>query len=235
MSLSYFMNWSSGKDAALALYYLSQSPDHRCQTLLTSISSQYQRVSMHGLRRELLEAQVQALDLPLKIIELPQDASMEDYDRILKETVGDLQSEGAQAAAFGDIFLEDLRSYRENQLKTAGIQALFPLWKKDTTELIHNFVELGFEALVLCLNETKLPPEFLGRTIDLDFLKELPKYVDPCGENGEFHTFCYKGPIFHRAVDFKIGTKTRRTYPNPQNASQEIGFWFLDLLPNGYE
>ncbi|MGC6480178.1 MAG: diphthine--ammonia ligase [Flavobacteriaceae bacterium] len=230
MPLSYFMNWSSGKDAALALYYLSQSPDLRCQALLTSISSQYQRVSMHGLRRELLEAQAQALNLPLTIMELPQDASMEDYDRILKETVGNLKSEGAQASAFGDIFLEDLKRYREKQLETVGLQALFPLWKKDTTELIHRFVDLGFEAVVVCLNESKLPSEFLGRTIDLDFLKELPKDVDPCGENGEFHTFCYKGPIFKKPISFTLGEKTRRTYTNPKDSSQEIGYWFLDIL-----
>lgn len=230
MPQNYFMNWSSGKDAALALHFLLQNPDHNCVSLLTSISETYQRVSMHGLHRELLEAQARALNLPLKIMELPQNASMEDYDRILKKTVGELKSEGCQASAFGDIFLEDLREYREKQLQKAGLSALFPLWKKDTTALIHTFVELGFEAIIISLNESKLPPEFLGRKIDLTFLKDLPQGIDPCGENGEFHTFCYKGPIYSAPIPFKIGDKTRRTYSDPQDKSKDIGYWFLDIL-----
>lgn len=186
---------------------------------------------MHGLPRALVEKQAQALELPIRWMELPPNTTMESYDRILKNTVEQLKLQGCMAAAFGDIFLEDLRAYRENQLQRVGVEALFPLWQQDTRSLVQKFVDQGFEALVVCLDERKLPQEFLGRKIDADFLKDLPTGVDPCGENGEFHTFCYQGPIFKHPIEFTIGTPVRKTYPDPENSSNEIGYWFLDLNP----
>lgn len=224
------MNWSSGKDAAMALHTLQQSPHLRCVSLLTSISQEFQRVSMHGLRREVLEAQAKAIDLPLALMELPPNASMEIYDQVFQQTLKRFKGRQCLTAAYGDIFLEDLRVYREKQCQPLGMELLFPLWKRNTRDLIHSFVDLGFEAIVVCLNENKLPPEFLGRTIDLDFIRDLPKDVDPCGENGEFHTFCYKGPIFNAPVEFQLGEKIRRSYTDPQEETKEIGYWFLDIL-----
>lgn len=186
---------------------------------------------MHGLPRALVEKQAQALELPIRWMELPPNTNMESYDRILKNTVEQLKLQGCMAAAFGDIFLEDLRAYRENQLQRVGVEALFPLWQQDTRSLVQKFVDQGFEALVVCLDERKLPQEFLGRKIDADFLKDLPTGVDPCGENGEFHTFCYQGPIFKHPIEFTTGMPVRKTYPDPENSDFEIGYWFLEILP----
>lgn len=191
---------------------------------------------MHGLRRELLERQAKAIDMPLTTIELPEEPSMEEYSSLMQQTVKKLQAEGYTYSAFGDIFLEDLRSYRELQLAPLNIACVFPLWKRNTKEIMREFIELGFKAIVICIKSDVLDVSFLGREIDNEFLNDLPSDVDPCGENGEFHTFCFDGPIFKTPVKFELGEKVFREYKKPNNDTSEetkscMGFWFIDLLP----
>lgn len=235
MEKTYF-NWSSGKDAALALYYLQKEGKHEVNKLLTSVNAHYGRVSMHGLRRELLEKQAEAIGLPLNLLELPAEPSMEEYNQLMEKAILGLKSEGYTHTAFGDIFLEDLRKYREEQLKAVDVQAIFPLWKKDTKALIHEFLALGFKAIVVCINGELLDKSFVGREINENFLEDLPHNVDPCGENGEFHTFCFDGPIFNNPIQFSIGEKVFRAYKKPKDeesdeGEEKMGFWFCDLLP----
>lgn len=216
----------------MALYYLLKDKKYAVCCLLTSMNSAHDRVSMHGLRRSLLEAQLKAIHLPSKTIELPEVTDMETYGNKMQEAVRALRSEGLHHAAFGDIFLEDLRTYREQQLSTESIQAIFPLWQRPTRVLFEEFIDLGFKAIVICIDNSALDERFLGRTLDRAFLNDLPANVDPCGENGEFHTFCYDGPIFHAPIPFEQGERVLRSYPDPSSAEgQEKGFWFLDLLP----
>jgi len=225
-----FFNWSTGKDSALALYYLLQDPNYQVDRLLTSVNADLNRVTMHGLRRELLERQVRELQLPCDTIEIPEKADMESYNALMRKAVEDLKNEGYQTAAFGDIFLEDLRTYRENQLAQLDIGTVFPLWKKDTAALMREFIRLGFKSVVVCVNAQLLDESFVGREIDLDFLNDLPENVDPCGENGEFHTFCFDGPVFRNPVPFEIGDNVYREYPAPNEKETSAGFWFCDLL-----
>lgn len=191
---------------------------------------------MHGLRRELLERQVQEIGLPLTTIELPKEPSMEVYNTAMEHVIGKLHSEGYTHCGFGDIFLEDLRIYRETKLSPYDIECCFPLWKRDSKELITEFLDLGFRAIIIALNSEVLDVSFAGREIDENFLKDLPSNVDPCGENGEFHTFCFDGPIFTNPVEFTLGEKVYREYKRPKDqdtstVGHSMGFWFSDLLP----
>ncbi len=155
---------------------------------------------------------------------------MEVYNDLMNQALNKFQNEGFTHCGFGDIFLEDLRTYREDQLKPFGISSSFPLWKRNTTELIIEFLALGFKAITVCIKSDLLDESFIGREIDESFLKDLPKNVDPCGENWEFHTFCYDGPIFTHPVKFRKGEKVLREYPNPEKKDDSIGFWFIDLV-----
>lgn len=229
MQKTYF-NWSTGKDSALALYHLLQDPDYSVEKLITSVNKDFDRVSMHGLRRSMMEKQLEALSIPSSTIELPENTSMEIYNQIMKDSVEELKSEGFTTAGFGDIFLEDLKQYRENQLDKVGMQTVFPLWKRDTKEIMQEFLDLGFKSIVVCCDNRNLNESFAGRIIDQDFLNDLPESVDPCGENGEFHTFCFDGPIFKQPIDFEIGEKIYREYPAPTDKDATIGFWFCDLI-----
>lgn len=229
-----YFNWSSGKDASLALYLLQQDPTYHIDTLVTTVNQHHDRVTMHGLRRELLVKQAEAIGLPLRTIELPREPSMEEYNTRLQKTVFQLKEEGYSHCGFGDIFLEDLRMYREEQLKPYGIQACFPLWKKDTKVLIQEFLDLGFKAKIVCLKAELLDVTFLGRDIDTSFVNDLPPNVDPCGENGEFHTFCYDGPIFQYPINIEEGEKVFREYKRPRDEKEApnsgaMGFWFNDF------
>lgn len=225
-----FFNWSSGKDAAMALFELQQN-EQTVDLLLTTTNAKYQRVSMHGLRIALLKAQATAIGIPLQLVELEENPSMESYNEAMANKLSELKNSGFTTSCFGDIFLEDLRTYREGQLKNLGITTLFPIWKKDTRTLLHRFIDLGFKAIVVCIDEQVLDKSFCGREIDRSFLADLPPHVDPCGENGEFHTFCYDGPIFSEPVSFVKRKLTRRTYPSPSTDREfsEYGFWFCDL------
>lgn len=227
-------NWSSGKDSALALYKILKEDQFEVTALLTSINKEFQRISMHGVHVSLLEQQAACLGFPLIKMELPAEPSMEEYQEIMTKTMTEIQSQGVTHSVFGDIFLEDLRRYREDQLRSIEMEAIFPLWKQNTTDLIHEFLDLGFKTIVTCINETYLDRSFAGRIIDKDFIKDLPQNVDPCGENGEFHTFTFDGPIFKSPVQFTIGEMVKKTYPKPKSAgNKETGdyiFWFCDLV-----
>jgi uncharacterized protein (TIGR00290 family) len=235
-----YFNWSGGKDSALALYYTLQNKEYNVQRLLTSVNDSFNRISMHGVRTELLQLQANALNIPLQQLRLPEQPTMEEYNTAMFNTVKGLYEEGFMHTVFGDIFLEDLRKYREEKLAEQNIKAYFPLWKRDTTELIHEFIDIGFKTIVVCTKAEMLDKSFAGRVIDKDFLKDLPKNVDPCGENGEFHTFVFDGPVFKTPVAFNIGETIFREYQAPKNkedncfsnnqpTAQQMGFWFCDL------
>lgn len=236
-----YLNWSSGKDSAMSLYYAQNQDDYKVEKLLTTINKDVDRVTMHGVRNELLLKQAESLGLPLQISELSAETSMEDYNQKMKEATDNLISEGFTHSIFGDIFLEDLKKYREDQLKSVGIKAIFPLWKKDTRELITEFIDLGFKAIVVCTNSKYLDDSFCGRVIDHQFVNDLPENVDPCGENGEFHTFVFDGPIFNIPVAFEVGEKVNRSYKPAKDKDDncfqddedawDTEFCFCDLIP----
>ena len=233
-----YFNWSSGKDSALALYYLLQDNNYQIDELITTVNSHYNRVSMHGLRKELLIAQTNALGVTASLIELPEMPSMAVYEQKMTEIVNRLKNDGFTHTAFGDIFLEDLRIYRENQIKKVGIQAVFPIWKRDTKELLNEFLDLGFKTIIVCADSKYFGEDFVGTVIDKNFIDNLPEGVDPCGENGEFHTFCFDGPIFKTPIDFTIGKKIYREYDTPNTdddnsicKSDIYGVWYCDLIP----
>ncbi|CAD0007057.1 ATP-binding protein [Flavobacterium chungangense] len=236
-------NWSSGKDSALALYKILQNPDFKIECLLTSVNQQYQRISMHGVRVELLKDQAKSINLPLKIMQIPEMPTMEVYENVMTETLSELKKEGITHSVFGDIFLEDLRKYREDKLAQMGFEGVFPIWQIPTTDLIQEFIRLGFKTIVVCVNERYLDKSFVGRIIDQDFINDLPENVDVCGENGEFHTFTFDGPIFSETINFEIGETVYRKYEKPKsqessntacdtNASDafDYGFWYCDLI-----
>ena len=236
-------NWSSGKDSALALYKILQNADYKVEYLLTSVNQQYQRISMHGVRVELLQAQAESIGIPLKIMEIPEMPTMEVYENVMFETLTELKNAGINYSVFGDIFLEDLRLYREKQLEKIGFKGIFPIWKTQTKDLIQEFISLGFKTIVVCVNEKYLDKSFVGRIIDQDFINDLPKNVDVCGENGEFHTFTFDGPIFSKPIDFEIAEIDYRKYEKPKNqdlsntacdtddkSSFDFGFWYCDLI-----
>ncbi|MUP45465.1 diphthine--ammonia ligase [Gramella sp. BOM4] len=234
-----YLNWSSGKDSALSLYYIKKQQDFSIEKLFTTINKDAKRVSMHGVRKDLLLQQAEKLDLPILISELPSETGMEEYNRKMKQATDSLKNEGFTHSIFGDIFLEDLKEYREDQLKLVGLEAVFPLWKRDTKELITEFVNLGFKAVVVCTNSKYLDDSFCGRIIDEQFINDLPENVDPCGENGEFHSFVFDGPIFSGPVLFEIGEKVHRTYSPSKDdddcfqddQSWDTAFCFCDLIP----
>ncbi|MBC7936717.1 MAG: diphthine--ammonia ligase [Rhizobacter sp.] len=233
------MNWSGGKDSSLSLYKILQNDQYRVCTLLTNVSSTHDRISMHGVRRSLLHAQADAVGIPLQTIELSDQPSMAVYEQAMQLKVVELKSDGYTTAIFGDIFLEDLKLYREKKLAAEDMQCVFPLWKMDTREVMEEFLALGFKSVIVCVNEEFLDQSFCGRVIDNSFLKDLPANVDPCGENGEYHTFVFDGPIFRQPVKFKKGELVRKTYPapasinksqNPIDRESEYGFVFCDLI-----
>lgn len=212
----------------MALHQLLNAEDVSIEHLITSVNKHYDRVSMHGLRRSLMAKQLQAIGIPFSTIELPENPSMEEYDSLMGEVVEEMKLKGLWNTGFGDIFLEDLRAYRENRLKRSGITALFPLWKRNTRELAEEFIQLGFKAIVVCTKAELLGESFVGCEFNLEFINDLPDEVDPCGENGEFHTFCYDGPIFKAPIGFTVGEKTYREYDSPDTG--KMGFWFCDLV-----
>lgn len=208
-------NWSTGKDSALALHRVLQSDQYDVGWLLTTVNARYDRVSMHGVRTELLEAQAASLGIPLVQVELPGTLTMDAYDCAMRAALGRLRDEGATVSIFGDIFLEDLRAYRERKLAEVGLEGVFPLWQTSTETLARDVIDLGFVAITTCVNAQHLDRRFVGRTFDDAFLEELPAHVDRCGENGEFHTFTCDGPIFQHPVHVAIGEVVHRHYEQP--------------------
>ncbi len=235
-----YLNWSSGKDAALALYSLLQNKNYTVDLLVTTVNSDFNRVSMHGLRASLLDNQIEQIGIPHKKILMSGNVSMETYNTTMSNFTNALKEENFTHSVFGDIFLEDLRIYREQQLKKVGIKALFPLWQNDTKQIIKDFVALGFKAITVCINAKLLDKSYVGCIVDQDFIDRLPEGVDPCGENGEFHTFVFDGPIFKNPIEFTIGEKVLKSYAPSDNdndcfsedaKSWDTQFWFCDLIP----
>ncbi|GAA4271659.1 diphthine--ammonia ligase [Aquimarina gracilis] len=236
-----YFNWSSGKDSSLALYKILQQGEYHISKLITTVNQDYERVSMHGLREALLDEQASSIGIALEKIKLPAMVSMDLYNEVMKKSVERLRIEGYSHCIFGDIFLEDLRDYREKQLKIEGIKAIFPLWKKNTRDLLLEFIDLGFKAITVCVNAKYLDESFCGRVLDKSFMNDLPSKVDPCGENGEFHTFVFDGPIFNKPVDFEIGEKVLRSYEpsddddcfvdDDNDKNWDTSFWYCDLIP----
>jgi len=214
------MSWSGGKDSCLALYEVQQSHEYQVAALLTTITEDYGRISMHGVRCELLEKQVAAFGLPLHRILISKDATNQEYETKFIAACDSYFDKGIDSIIFGDLFLEDIRRYRDELLARHNLRGIYPVWLRNTTELINKFIKLGFKAIVTCVDAKALGPEFAGQLIDNDFVSSLPPHVDPCGENGEFHTFVFDGPNFKQPVRFSKGEIVQRE-----------GFWFCDLLP----
>ncbi|HEX3485493.1 MAG TPA: hypothetical protein VHT51_10565 [Micropepsaceae bacterium] len=214
------MCWSGGKDSCLALREIQRSPNMRVEALLTTLTRDYDRISMHGVRRILLERQAASLGLPLHRILISKDATNEEYELKMGEALSAYREKGIHSVAFGDLFLADIRAYRQRLLAKHDMTGLYPIWGRDTAKLIREFLHLGFKTVVVCVDPAQLDPSFAGRVIDEEFLAELPAHVDPCGENGEFHTFVFDGPSFREPIRFNLGEIVCRD-----------AFWFCDLLP----
>ena len=221
MTEKVLLSWSGGKDSALALYELRKAGGYEIAALLTTVTADYDRVSMHGVRRVLLEQQADALGLPLEEVFIAADTSDEEYGAKMRAVLERYARDGVSAVAFGDIFLEDVRRYREEKLAQVGMRAVFPLWGRDTAELAHTFIDAGFQAVITCVDTQVLGRPFVGRDFDGRFLADLSPGIDPCGENGAFHSFVYNGPIFRERVPYAKGEVVLR----------ENRFCYCDLVP----
>lgn len=230
------MNWSGGKDSALALYK-AQQEGIPVETLVTTFNSETDRITMHGVRRILLKQQAVAMGLSLQTLELPALPGMEAYEAAMRSLHRELKTAGFTHGIFGDIFLEDLRKYREDLLAKEDLAPLFPLWKMDSRDVVAQYLQSGFRAVVVCVKASCLDKSFCGRLLDEDFFRDLPPGVDPCGENGEYHSFVFDGPLFTKPVNFRTGAVVLREYPSPKdgvecfaNPQPVSGFYFCDLL-----
>lgn len=213
------LSWSSGKDSAWSLHLLRSDPRYEVVALMTTITAAFDRVAMHGVRRELLEAQAAAAGLPLWKLQIPSPCTNEQYDAVMLAAMQRAASEDIAFVAFGDLFLEDIRRYREERLAGSGVEPLFPLWQRPTGRLAREMIAGGLQARISCLDPRALPRHFAGRAFDAMLLRDLPPTVDPCGERGEFHTFAYAGPMFERPIAIECGETVERD-----------GFVFTDLL-----
>lgn len=210
MSNNTWLSWSSGKDSAWALHVLRQSEEHLVTGLFTTINSAFGRVAMHAVRVELLREQARAVGLPLYLIEIPYPCSNEQYAAAMTEFVAHAQQEGVRCFAFGDLYLEDVRRYREERLQATGIAAIFPLWGRATRELIAEMMAGGLRACLTCVDPRALPASFAGQELNSKLQDSLPEGVDPCGENGEFHSFVFDGPMFSYPLDVEMGEVVER-------------------------
>ncbi len=235
-------NWSGGKDSALALHRIQQAQTFSLHALFTTVSQAHGRVTMHGVREELMQAQAAALGLPWQPLYLSEGVSMPLYNQAMAQAWTQFKTDGVTHGIFGDIYLEDLRQYREEQLAQVGVEAAFPLWGEQPTALLEEFWRAGFKAKVVCVNGLHLDASFAGHDLDEAFVRDLPAHVDPCGENGEYHSFVYDGPNFRQPVPVQLGEVVFRSYaPAAQTQEDECfaekpapydtGFWFCDLLP----
>jgi len=214
------LSWSSGKDSAWTLHTLRQQDNVEVVGLLTTINTHFQRVAMHGTRHALLKAQAQAARLPLWEVPLPWPCSNEVYEQAMAAACASAVAQGVTAIAFGDLFLEDVRKYREDRLRGTGLEPMFPLWGRNTRELISEMLDGGLRARIVCVDPAKLPADFAGRDLDHELVRRMPTGVDPCAENGEFHTFTYAGPMFSEAIPFEGGEVVTRD-----------GFVYADAMP----
>ena len=214
------LSWSSGKDSAWSLHVLRQSLEFEVVGLFTTVNQLYQRVAIHAVRLELLQRQAEAAELPLRVIDLPSPCSNVDYEAALGKFIEEAKQEKIECVAFGDLFLRDIREYREAKMAGTGITPLVPLWHLPTDELAKKMISAGVRAVVTCVDPRQLPSSFAGREFNQQFLDDLPAGVDPCGERGEFHTFVFDGPMFSRPVEIEVGEITERD-----------GFVYADVLP----
>jgi uncharacterized protein (TIGR00290 family) len=214
--------WSGGKDSAMALYETHKDHQYEVVSLLTTITEGYDRVSLHGVRRSLVEQQAQSLGLPLEEVFISQDCPNQEYESKMRDTLTRFKQIGVKRVAFGDVFLEEVRKYREANLSRLGMRGLFPLWGRDSAELVKSFMTLGFQAVTTCTDAKVLDSDFAGRILNEEFLASLPASVDPAGENGEFHSFVFDGPIFRERIPYDLGDKVFRD-----------SLHFCDLLPAG--
>jgi len=215
------LSWSSGKDSAWTLHKLRQRDDVEVVGLLTTINTHFQRVAMHGTRRSLLKAQADATRLPLWEVPLPWPCSNDAYEQAMSTACASAVKDEISAIAFGDLFLEDVRRYREDRLRGTGLDPVFPLWGRNTRELISEMLDGGLRARIVCVDPSKLPADFAGCDLDHELLRRLPTGIDPCAENGEFHTFAYAGPMFDQPIPIKAGETVTRD-----------GFLYADVLPD---
>ena len=221
MDKKILFTWSGGKDSAMSLHEILMNNSYKLLALLTTITEDYNRISMHGVQAVLLEQQAESIGFPVDKIYITKNATNEEYEEKMRDKLMHYKSQGVSSVVFGDIFLEDLKKYREKKLMSLGMKGIFPVWKRDTTELAHTFIGLGFKAVITCIDSKVLDKKFIGREFDESFLNELPSSVDPCGENGEFHSFVYDGPIFKKELLYEKGDiilKSNR-------------FYFCDLMP----
>jgi uncharacterized protein (TIGR00290 family) len=214
------MSWSGGKDSAMALSEILKSANYRIAAVLTTVTEGYDRISMHGVRRSILRLQVECIGIPIEEVFISNNSSNEEYETNMRKALTMYRNIGVTSVVFGDIFLEDLRKYRVDKLALLNMKCIFPLWKRDTKELAHSFIKAGFKAVTTCVDTKVLGRKFVGREIDEAFLSELPPNVDPCGENGEYHSFVYDGPIFKKRVPFGHGERILR----------EERFYYCDLV-----
>jgi uncharacterized protein (TIGR00290 family) len=220
MTRKVLLSWSSGKDSAWALHLLRADPEIELVGLLTSVNETASRVAMHAVREKLLDAQAAAVGLPLTKVYIPQPCSNAEYEAAMGAAVAEAREAGVTHIAFGDLFLEEIRAYREEKLAGSGIEPLFPLWGAPTEELAHEMVDAGLRAVVTCVDPRQLDPAFAGRIYDASLLADLPEGVDPCGERGEMHSFAYAGPMFGEPIAVELGEIVERD-----------GFVFADVLP----
>ena len=218
---SVLISWSGGKDSAIALYEILKNINVQISALLTTLTEDYDRISMHGVRRILLERQAASLGFPLEKVFISKNASNAEYESNMAQVLARYKDAGITSVVFGDIFLEDLRKYREDKLAALNLRAIFPIWKRDTQELARSFTALGFKAITTCVDTHTLGRQFVGRAIDQQFLSDLPPTVDACGENGEYHSFVYDGPIFKDRISYTLGEIVLR----------ENRFYYCDLIP----
>ena len=212
--------WSGGKDSAMSLYEIQKSKKYEIVSLLTTITEDYDRVSLHGVLRSLVEQQAHSLGLPIHEVFISKSCSNEEYDAKMMGVLTKFKQAGVSSVVFGDVFLEEVRKYREDNLSKLGMEGIFPIWGRDTAELTRSFIALGFQAVVTCVDSKVLDKRFVGRMLDKHFLAELPPNVDPGGENGEFHSFVFDGPIFKERIAYTLGELVLRD-----------SFYFCDLLP----
>lgn len=231
------VSWSGGKDAAFALYKILLSDTYEVTGLHTVVDEQLKRVGLHGVRQEMISLQAEALGLPIEFISLPSSDNHDHYETVMKSYYKKCSQRGITGIVFGDIFLEDLKHYREVLLKESSLSPIFPLWKIDTTDLITDFIKLGFKTLICSANAEHFDETQVGKTIDAAFINTLPRDVDACGENGEFHTYVYDGPLFKKAIAYTRGDVVKKSYTyskkNDDGSLQalESSFWFQDFKP----
>ncbi|MEM3832706.1 MAG: diphthine--ammonia ligase [Thermoprotei archaeon] len=221
------VSWSGGKDSMLSLYKVVHNDLMKPLGLLTTVTREYDRVTLHGVRRSLMEMQASMLRMPLDLVYIPENCSMEEYENIMRSALSKYKGK-IEGFVFGDIFLEDVRKYREKMLALEGFKGYFPLWGRDTKELVLEFIKLGFKAIITSVDAEVLDSSYVGREINEEFIENLPSNVDPAGEKGEYHSFVYDGPLFEKPVPIKVGEVVERVLGGKNFRKK---FYFIDLLP----